>query len=355
MTTTEPTVDRLGEGRSAAVIIASTSAARGEAADTTGPILVDWLRGRGYDCPDPIVVRDGEPVGEALRELLLTPAEAARPRIVVTSGGTGLAPDDRTPEFTAELVGTVEFGDGGLAGAHIALQQPVHGVDLPQIRGDLLPDLLLRGGQLEAQPSCEALLQHALRAGELRSAALGDRLAPTQQRSLEHERLGVAEAGLGAVPVLLIRRTVHGLIGAGQIRVPVLPGDLERQRIRDGGPVHGGQAQLHGLSDPIARELGDGRVHRHGATSAVQGVGGIDVVVNNAGIVRDRMFVSATPEEWDATMHVHLRGHFCISRHAVNYWRAKQKDGRDPDARILNIFEGAAEIQAQVIARRLLG
>ena len=104
MTTTEPTVDRLGEGRSAAVIIASTSAARGEAADTTGPILVDWLRGRGYDCPDPIVVRDGEPVGEALRELLLTPAEAARPRIVVTSGGTGLAPDDRTPEFTAELL-----------------------------------------------------------------------------------------------------------------------------------------------------------------------------------------------------------------------------------------------------------
>ena len=104
MTTTEPTVDRLGEGRSAAVVIASTSAARGEAADTTGPILVDWLRGRGYDCPDPIVVRDGEPVGEALRELLLTPAEAARPRIVVTSGGTGLAPDDRTPEFTAELL-----------------------------------------------------------------------------------------------------------------------------------------------------------------------------------------------------------------------------------------------------------
>ena len=59
----------------------------------------------------------------------------------------------------------------------------------------------------------------------------------------------------------------------------MLPGDLERQRIRDGGPVHGGQAQLHGLSDPIARELGDGRVHRHGATSAVEGVGGIDVVV----------------------------------------------------------------------------
>ncbi len=94
----------LGTGRSAAVIIASTSAARGEAADTTGPILVDWLRARGYETPDATVVRDGEPVGEALRELLIDTAADARPRVIVTSGGTGLAPDDRTPEFTAELL-----------------------------------------------------------------------------------------------------------------------------------------------------------------------------------------------------------------------------------------------------------
>src|SRR5699024_9074754 len=80
----------LGVGRSAAVIIASTSAARGEAADTTGPILVDWLRGRGYETPAAIVVRDGEPVGQALRELLVDTPEDERPRIIVTSGGTGL-------------------------------------------------------------------------------------------------------------------------------------------------------------------------------------------------------------------------------------------------------------------------
>jgi NAD(P)-dependent dehydrogenase (short-subunit alcohol dehydrogenase family) len=53
------------------------------------------------------------------------------------------------------------------------------------------------------------------------------------------------------------------------------------------------------------------------------------------------MFVSATLEEWDATMHVHLRGHFCISRHAVDYWRAKQKAGNNPDARIINTSSGA--------------
>lgn len=75
--------------------------------------------------------------------------------------------------------------------------------------------------------------------------------------------------------------------------------------------------------------------------SALDAFGDLHVVVNNAGIVRDRMFVSATPEEWDATMHVHLRGHFCLSRHAVNYWRDKQKRGADPDARIINTSSGA--------------
>lgn len=75
--------------------------------------------------------------------------------------------------------------------------------------------------------------------------------------------------------------------------------------------------------------------------AAVAAFGDLHVVVNNAGIVRDRMFVSATPEEWDATMHVHLRGHFCLSRHAVDYWRAKQKGGVDPAARIINTTSGA--------------
>ncbi|HCG55639.1 MULTISPECIES: MogA/MoaB family molybdenum cofactor biosynthesis protein [Brevibacterium] len=102
--TASQTDDLLGAGRSAAVIIASTSAARGEAADTTGPILVDWLRTRGYETSDAIVVRDGEPVGQALHSLLIDTPENERPRIIVTSGGTGLAPDDRTPEFTAELL-----------------------------------------------------------------------------------------------------------------------------------------------------------------------------------------------------------------------------------------------------------
>lgn len=75
--------------------------------------------------------------------------------------------------------------------------------------------------------------------------------------------------------------------------------------------------------------------------AALATYGDLHVIVNNAGIVRDRMFVSATLEEWDATMHVHLRGHFCLARHAVNYWRAKQKNGVIPDARIINTTSGA--------------
>ena len=75
--------------------------------------------------------------------------------------------------------------------------------------------------------------------------------------------------------------------------------------------------------------------------AAIAAFGDLHVVVNNAGIVRDRMFVSATLDEWDATMHVHLRGHFCVARHAVDYWRAKQKAGTNPDARIINTTSGA--------------
>lgn len=75
--------------------------------------------------------------------------------------------------------------------------------------------------------------------------------------------------------------------------------------------------------------------------SALDAFGDLHAVVNNAGFVRDRMFVSCTPEEWDAVMNIHLRGHFCVSRHAVDYWRAQAKAGKTIDARIVNTTSGA--------------
>jgi NAD(P)-dependent dehydrogenase (short-subunit alcohol dehydrogenase family) len=75
--------------------------------------------------------------------------------------------------------------------------------------------------------------------------------------------------------------------------------------------------------------------------AALDQFGRLDVVVNNAGFVRDRMFVSCSEEEWDAVLRVHLKGHFCVTRRACDHWRAESKAGRAVDARILNTSSGA--------------
>jgi NAD(P)-dependent dehydrogenase (short-subunit alcohol dehydrogenase family) len=69
---------------------------------------------------------------------------------------------------------------------------------------------------------------------------------------------------------------------------------------------------------------------------AVEAFGGLDVVVNNAGILRDRMLVNMSEEEWDAVIRVHLRGTFAPSRVAAAYWRDRSKAGEGNDARIIN-------------------
>jgi NAD(P)-dependent dehydrogenase (short-subunit alcohol dehydrogenase family) len=89
--------------------------------------------------------------------------------------------------------------------------------------------------------------------------------------------------------------------------------------------------------DDVADYEGGGRI----VQTALETFGDLHAVVNNAGFVRDRMFVSCTPEEWDAVLRVHLRGHFCVSRHAVDHWRARNKAGQKVDARIINTSSGA--------------
>jgi len=73
----------------------------------------------------------------------------------------------------------------------------------------------------------------------------------------------------------------------------------------------------------------------------IERFGRLDIVVNNAGFVRDRMFVSCSEEEWDTVTQVHLKGHFCLSRHAAEYWRNRSKAGEPVDARIINTSSGA--------------
>src|SRR5690606_27167159 len=69
--------------------------------------------------------------------------------------------------------------------------------------------------------------------------------------------------------------------------------------------------------------------------------GELHAVVNNAGFVRDRMFVNVGEDEWDAVVRVHLKGHFAVARHAAAHWRDRAKAGEPVDARIVNTSSGA--------------
>jgi NAD(P)-dependent dehydrogenase (short-subunit alcohol dehydrogenase family) len=94
--------------------------------------------------------------------------------------------------------------------------------------------------------------------------------------------------------------------------------------------VFGGEAVVNGgnVSDfAAAKELID---------QAIDTFGQLDVVINNAGILRDRMLVNMTEEEWDAVTTVHLKGTFAPSRHAAAYWRDRAKAGQENRARIIN-------------------
>jgi NAD(P)-dependent dehydrogenase (short-subunit alcohol dehydrogenase family) len=107
------------------------------------------------------------------------------------------------------------------------------------------------------------------------------------------------------------------------------------QKVVDEIRALGGEAVANG--EDVSDWDGASRI----ISCAVDTFGALDVIVNNAGFVRDRMFVSATVDEWDAVIRVHLRGHFCVARHAVDYWRNRSKQGLTVDARIINTSSGA--------------
>ncbi len=135
-----------------------------------------------------------------------------------------------------------------------------------------------------------------------------------------------------------------GGLGAAHARVlaaegaSVLVNDINQaaaQKVVDEIIAAGGKAAVN--TSDITNYEDSGRA----VQQAIETWGDLHVVLNNAGINRDRMFASMTEADWDAIMSVHLKGHFCITSHAVQYWRNQSKAGKPVSGRILNTTSGA--------------
>lgn len=111
--------------------------------------------------------------------------------------------------------------------------------------------------------------------------------------------------------------------GSGDDRTPA-------QQVADEIASAGGQAVANG--DDIADWDGGKRL----IESAIEAFGDLHVLINNAGILRDRVLVNMTEAEWDSVIHVHLKGHFVPTRHAAAYWRERTKAGDEVKAAVVN-------------------
>ena len=108
----------------------------------------------------------------------------------------------------------------------------------------------------------------------------------------------------------------------------------------DDGPAHevaalirerGGEALVNGSN--VADFTAAGEM----VQQAVDAWGQVDILVNNAGILRDKMIFSMEEDDWDAVINVHLKGHFCPTRHVAAHWRARVKAGEESvNGRIVN-------------------
>jgi len=134
----------------------------------------------------------------------------------------------------------------------------------------------------------------------------------------EHALLFAAEGAK-----LVINDLGGAVDGSGDDRSPA-------QQVVDEVIAMGGEAIVNG--DDIADWEGGQRLIQ----SAIDAFGDLHVLVNNAGILRDRVLINMTEQDWDAVIHVHLKGHFVPTRHAAAYWREQAKAGREVHASVIN-------------------
>jgi NAD(P)-dependent dehydrogenase (short-subunit alcohol dehydrogenase family) len=102
------------------------------------------------------------------------------------------------------------------------------------------------------------------------------------------------------------------------------------QQVVDEIRERGGQAVAN------ADDVADWDGAQHLIASSVDAFGDLDVLVNNAGILRDRALVNMTEDEWDSVIHVHLKGHFAPTRHAASYWREQAREGKEVRGSVVN-------------------
>jgi 3-oxoacyl-[acyl-carrier protein] reductase len=137
-----------------------------------------------------------------------------------------------------------------------------------------------------------------------------------------------AGAGLGRSHALeLARQGVKVVVNDFAPSGAVNPADAVVDEIK----AAGGDAVAH-LGDVADWEQSKAMVQL-----AIDTYGSLDILINNAGVLRDRMIFNMSEEEWDLVIRVHLKGHFCPSRHAAGYWRDKSKaEGGPVYGRIVN-------------------
>lgn len=112
----------------------------------------------------------------------------------------------------------------------------------------------------------------------------------------------------------------------------------------DRSPAHEVVEEIRAAGGEAVAHLGSVAVWDSAAElvdTAVREFGRLDVLVNNAGILRDRTLVNLSEQEWDSVVDVHLKGHFCPLRHAAAYWRAATKRGETVAASVINTSSGS--------------
>lgn len=138
--------------------------------------------------------------------------------------------------------------------------------------------------------------------------------------------------------------------GLGRAHAVLLAAEGAAVVVNDlGGDVHG-QGADPGAAEKVVEEIrrtgGRAVVSRHDVAdwqqsdalirTAINAFGDLHVLVNNAGILRDRTLANMTEDEWDAVLRVHLKGHALPTRHAVTYWRDRAKSGHDVRASVIH-------------------